>query len=328
MLATLAGAAILSVPAAADTRAGVEAWTKGDYAAAVREWTVEAERGDPDALYNLAQANRLGQGVPFDLRKAETLYGRAAQRGHLQAADNYGLLLFQRGEQKTALPFLIAAAGRGEPRAQYLLGVAHFNGVLVAKDWPRAYALVSLAQAQGVVPAASAVKQMDAFIPLEQRQQAVQLSAAIEAETGAARNRQLAAADLGAASPTPPPAASAGDSNPATAGADYARPAPSDLPVKPALAATAPPAKVAPKPATALASTGGSWRIQLGAFAVADNAEALWNRLKTRPALAGHPRILVKAGAVTRLQAGNFASEAAARSACAALGTTCLPVPK
>jgi cell division septation protein DedD len=75
------------------------------------------------------------------------------------------------------------------------------------------------------------------------------------------------------------------------------------------------------------ASASGAWKIQLGAFGVASNADALWNRIKGRPELAGHPRINARAGAVTKLQAGGFASQAEAQSACSRLtsaGFTCI----
>ena len=104
--------------ALADTKAGVDAWTRGDFAGAVKAWQAEAAKGDGDAIFNLGQAYRLGKGVPQDLTKAEQLFGQAAAMGHLQAADNYGLLLFQRGERARALPFIKAAAERGDPRAQ------------------------------------------------------------------------------------------------------------------------------------------------------------------------------------------------------------------
>ena len=69
--------------------------------------------------------------------------------------------------------------------------------------------------------------------------------------------------------------------------------------------------------------------MQLGAFGVAANADAMWNRVRSRPELAGHPRLNVRAGAVTKLQAGGFASEQAARAACGSLsggGITCIAV--
>jgi len=68
--------------------------------------------------------------------------------------------------------------------------------------------------------------------------------------------------------------------------------------------------------------------VQLGAFGLPANADALWTRASRRPELAGHPRINVPAGRVTKLQAGGFASQAAAAAACAALGRTgitCIP---
>jgi TPR repeat protein len=393
----------------ADVKAGVDAWSRGDYARAVSEWRGPAEKGDSDALFNLGQAYKLGRGVPVDLARAEDLFGKAAARGHLQAADNFGLLLFQRGEHLRALPYVKAAADRGDPRSQYLLGIAHFNGDNVAKDWVRAYALVSLAQQAGLGQAAPALAQMDKYIPLDQRQQSVNLASELAAAAQATRERQLAAVDLGAtipaahsapspapaarstaaAAPAPqPPAASpaprtpamvsaenavavaaraAGGESPRTAGADFARPqtpaaakppvaaapaavAPVRSPAPPAIASAAPaqtkppvpavprpapapampaqakPARPAPAPASA---TDGGWRVQLGAFGLPANAEAMWNRVKSRPELAGHPKLLVPSGKVARLQAGGFSSQTEAQAACSRLsaaGFPCLPV--
>lgn len=150
MLASAIAGMAMATPALADVKAGVDAWTTGDYAAAVREWSGPAARGDADAQFNLAQAYRLGQGVARDMAQAEALYAKAAAQGHVRAADNYGLILFQDGRREQALPYIEAAAGRGDPRAQYLLGIAHFNGDLVAEDWRRAYALVTLANSTGL----------------------------------------------------------------------------------------------------------------------------------------------------------------------------------
>jgi uncharacterized protein len=362
-----AGAVLGGSPALADVKAGVDAWTRGDYPAAIKEWQGPAVRGDADAQFNLGQAFKLGRGVPQDLARAEALFGQAAAQGHLQAADNYGLLLFQRGERARALPFIKAAAERGDPRAQYLMGIAHFNGDLVPKDWVRAYALVSLAQQAGLEQARPAMAQMDGFIPLDQRQQGAALASDLAVQAEAARSRQLAAADLGTTVPsgtTPirpaatapvvasslpraPTIASAGDAvaaaervaggeSPRTAGADYTRPAPSaaappvavrPVPVPPPSPRPPVTASATPLPTPVVASASGPWRIQLGAFGVAANADAAWKRAMSQ--LAGHPRINVRAGAVTKVQAGGFASEAAARATCAKLtsaGNTCIAV--
>lgn len=396
-------------PAAAEVKSGVDAWTRGDYAAAIRQWEGPAARGDADAQFNLGQAYKLGKGVPRDMKKAEDLYSRAAMQGHLQAADTYGILLFQTSRQAEALPWLTASADRGEPRAMYILGVAHFNGDFVGKDWVRAYALMSRAAASGLPQATSSLATMDTMIPLEQRQLGVSLAADLEQKAQSARSRQFAAADLGApnlpvataapvraAAPTsapaiapataplrpsapvgplatatiPPsdPGRSAITGAPLTAAPDVAASAPA-APTPAEIAAAAPhprrivvapkgmmpppatseeraaaaavaaeaatarpaPPKVAaarPAPSPSPAPSGG-WRVQLGAFGQRGNADALWNRVKARPEIAGHARADVPVGAIAKLQATGYGSQAEAERACAALkaaGTTCIAV--
>jgi hypothetical protein len=61
---------------------------------------------------------------------------------------------------------------------------------------------------------------------------------------------------------------------------------------------------------------------------VAGNADGLWNRVKVLPEVAGHPRLNVVSGRVTKLQAGGYSQEAA-HAACRMLtgaGLTCVPV--
>ncbi len=387
----LAGAALLTaiwaVPAQADVKAGVDAWSRGDYAVAVREWEGPAQAGDADAMFNLGQAYRLGRGVPQDAARAEQLYARAAQAGHLQAADTYGLMLFQDGRREAALPYVEAAARRGDPRSQYLLGIAHFNGDIVSRDWVRAYALLTMANSAGLPQAAPAVAQMDQHIPLNQRQQAAALAIDMKRDADSARVTELASLDLAdiggsavsqparpAATPTPVPAAAprpapvavatrvprpaqstavspsiaaaraavaearqaTGTESPQDAGASFARsqqaasqpvpaPAPAPTPTpRPAQLAQAQPRPAAspasaPAPAARNAATGGAWRVQLGAFSVAGNAEQLWSRLRNRPELSGAQKLMLPAGNVTRLLAGGYASREAAESACRAL---------
>lgn len=361
---TAGAAVVLAPPAFADVKAGVDAWSSGDYALAVREWQGGADKGDADAQFNLAQAYRLGRGVPQDNAKAMALYKKAAAAGHPQAADHYGLMLFQAGERQAALPYVETAAGRGDPRAQYLLGIARFNGDLLEKDWVLAYALLTMANASGLPQAVPALAQMDEFVPLELRQQGAGLAAKMQKEADARRAAQLAAAELGggagaaaaqvaesaprvpariesiAAEPSVAAAGNAaiaaamranGTENPVGAGADYARPVarqPEPAPVPPVPVPTAPFAKPRPVPA-AVANTGqgGPWRLQLGAFSVPGNADRLWSQLSGKPELAGKTRIVEPAGKLTKLLAGGYASKAMADEACAALkrgGQGCL----
>lgn len=362
-LAAALVATMLSVTAWADTKAGVDAWSRGDHEAAVKEWLGPAAKGDADAQFNMGQAYKLGKGVPQDFKRAEAWYRKAAEQGHIKAADTVGLMLFQENRKADAMPFLQASAERGEPRAMYILGVAHFNGDTVGKDWVRAYALMTRAAGSGLDQATRSLATMDGMIPLEQRQLGVSLASELEQKAQAKRSQQFAAADLGVkASPTAPIRAGAptGSLEKAevppsviTAGADFANPV--TMPAqKRVVGSNAPAAKsvptaasgavhvaepviakpqvaklpktVAPAPAI---QAKGNWRVQLGAFGVKANADGLWNKVKARPELAGHARIDMPSGAVTRLLAGGFAGQAEADKACGALkagGFTCLVV--
>lgn len=350
------GLLLAATPALADVKTGVDAWSRGDHALAVKEWMGPAASGDPDAQFNLGQAHKLGRGVPQDIKRAEAWYRKAASNGHIKAADTLGLLLFQDGRKTDAVPFLQASAERGDPRAQYIMGIAHFNGDIVGKDWIRAYALMSRASAAGLEQATRGLATMDGTIPLEQRQLGISLAGELEQRAKAAQAQQFAAVDLGVkASPTAPmrtasataaiesaelpPSTvpgSGGASGPVTAGADFANPVVMTPPKRAAVPTPVPPkpvavaiAKPAPKPAAPASAAKGNWRVQLGAFGVKSNADGLWAKVRNRPEIAGHTRIDLPTGSVTRLLAGGYASQADANKACAALksgGFSCLPV--
>jgi cell division septation protein DedD len=192
----------MATPAFADVKDGVDAWQRGDYQAAVAEWRPLAVAGDADAQFNLGQAYKLGRGVPADLTQAEGWYRRAVQQGHLQAEDNLGLVLFTANRREEAMSFITRSAARGEPRAQYVLGTAHFNGDLAPKDWPMAYALTKRASDAGLDIASARLSQLDGLIPLEQRQRGLAMLPQMERDEQRAR---LAA--VSAAAPTPAPTA-------------------------------------------------------------------------------------------------------------------------
>ncbi|MEM7665817.1 MAG: SPOR domain-containing protein [Pseudomonadota bacterium] len=311
-LAAAAGAIALAIsagPVAADVKAGVDAWSQGDFSRAVTEWQMPAQNGDADALFNLAQAYRLGRGVAADISRARELYAEAAQKGHIKAADNYGLLLFQQGEQEDAMPLIKDAAERGDPRAQYVMGLAHFNADYAEKDWVRAYALLTLSQSAGLPQASAALAQMDDYVPVDMRQEAQLVAREIETEAGKRRAADLASVDLGqrpvAAAPVPVAAA------------------PTPVAVAPQ------PVRPVPVSATpqAPANRSGKWKVQLGAFGVKANADRLWSKLAGSSALSGTSKVLAPAGRVTRLQAVGFNSRAEAQSACAILkreGQACM----
>lgn len=327
-IAPLLGIALIlvSAPALADVKAGVDAWGRGDFQTALNEWRGPADNGDADAQFNLGQAYKLGRGVPQDLKQAEKWFKKAADQGHLQANDNYGLVLFQDNRRTEALPYLQASAQRGEPRAQYVLGTGHFNGDFVEKDWIKAYALMTRASAQQLPQATSNLAQMDRFIPVEDRRRAIELAGQMEQDekrvktaqigglrpvqsTGAVQTAQLPPSRPANPDPAPTP-------DPIIPGVTYA-PAPTPAPAAPVAIAA---------PVQAVAS--GDWRVQLGAFNDENKAKNLWNTLESRVStLSGLQPYLVKAGGITRLQAGPFATKAQAESICSnvkAAGNDCI----
>lgn len=287
----------MALPAAAQSvRAGIEAWQKGDTAAAVAIWRPLAEAGDADAAFNLGQAYRLGKGVVIDLAQAQNWLERSARKGHVDAQTTLGLLLFQNGNRVSAMRWLTLAAEAGEPRALLMVGTALYNGDGVAVDQVKAYAYVSRAAAQGLAPAKATLADMDSVMPLELRKKGVALA------------QQMASGKRAGAPAAAPEAAAA----------------------KPPAPKPAPPKTSAPKPATPppekpAVATNGNWRIQLGAFGQRKSAESLFAKLSGK--LGGRQAYYIPAGAVIRLQAGPFESRAAANAACARLAPQpCFPV--
>jgi cell division septation protein DedD len=337
----LTGAAALALAAGvaqADVKAGVDLWQRGDFAAAVAEWRPLADNGDADAQYNLGQAYKMGRGVPADVHIAQTWYEKAAQQGHPQAAGNLGIILFQSGQQERAIPWLKMAADADDPRAEYVLGTALFNGDLASagKDWVRAYALMSRAAAQGFPPAASNLRQMDELVPEAQRRQGLALAAEMERKAGGPSRpvriagqpgpRTVISRENALASTMPAPAPVRG-----AQGRAMAEPPAEGPPVAVHRGAPAPVVHrnaepPAPAP-VAVASAGGGWRIQLGAFSSPAGAHRAWDGVRGR--LGGLQPLYGAAGAVTRLQAGPLPNRAAAERACAAAkaaGSACFPV--
>jgi uncharacterized protein len=329
-----------SVPATATVKDGVDAWSRGDYEGAVKQWREPALKGDADAQFNLGQAYKMGRGVKSDLSVALDWYKRAAAQGHLQAADSYGHLLHYQGKIAESLPYLQASADRGEPRSQYLLGTELFNGVNAPKDWVRAYALMTRASSAGMAPASRSLAQMDQYIPLEQRQQGTVLAGKLEQRAGESRNQQIAGFPINTAPPAPtgrpipvPPSSPSPSSRPG-----FPTTLPSASPTGPTRTIPSPrppvavarPAPSVPRPATV--ATGGSWRIQLGAFGNEANARNLWTSLERRIGdLSSLQPYLKSAGSVTRLQAGPFTTKSAAEAMCSkvkAAGQACLAVNK
>jgi len=318
---------ILAQPALADVKAGVDAWQQGDYVKAVAIWQPLAQSGDPDAQFNMGQAYKLGRGVKTDPSAAIDWYGKAARQGHARAEDNLGLLMFQQGDRAGALPYLQRAAERGEPRAQYIVGTALFNGDLTAKNWVRAYALMTRASESGLAQATASLRQMDKYIPQDQRDQAVAMARSIGQQ-----NSSLAADEPRRPAPVmreaPAPVRSAQLPPSASSAPRTAEPPPRPAPAKTAAAKPPEARPAASKPALPKPASGG-WRVQIGAFSAEARARTLWTQLSAKVGgLSGYQPYIMTSGGVTRLQAGPLASSADATRLCSAIkaaGAECMP---
>ncbi len=84
---------LLAAPAyAQDPKKGIEAYERGDYAAALREIRPLAEQGDATAQFNLGLMYSLGQGVPQDSAAAVEWYRLAAGQGYADAQNNFSVM--------------------------------------------------------------------------------------------------------------------------------------------------------------------------------------------------------------------------------------------
>lgn len=315
--------------------AGATAWEAQNYARALAIWRPLAAAGNRFAQYNLGQAYRLGNGVTRDDKAAEDWYRKAALQGHGPSQANYGLLMFQNGDRREALPWLQKAADQGDARAQYVIGTALFNGDLLGKDWARAYAYMTRASAAGIKPAMTSLAEMDKYVPLAQRAQGTAIARDME------RSATLAAAEeedaqlvkatpVPARPPSPQAPAAAPYSPPVVAALSPPVPGLGKSPAKPADARIASAGKASDSLKSPVVPLVGGWRVQVGAYGDPAAAGRAWAGIVGKAPGLGLRSFLVKAGAVTRLQAGPLASREDADRACAriraAAATQCFPV--
>jgi tetratricopeptide (TPR) repeat protein len=250
-----------------------------------------AQTGDAQAQFELGEAYRTGRGIAADPDMAILWYRRAAAKGHAQASDELGFLLFAKGERREAIAFIEKAAAHGDARAFYLLGTAHFNGDYVKRDWPLAYAQTSRAVEGGIVAANRNLDQMGRYLLAGDRAKAERIL-----ETLPPIRR-----------PAPPAAAPAA---PAAA--------PSPAPPSP------PPPPAASPPAVR------PWSAQIGSYPSAARARAGWQVLTAKVArLRPLEQRILPGGRMVRLVAAGLASKAEAEALCRDLkraGGDCRPI--
>ncbi|TCP35251.1 Sel1 repeat-containing protein [Rhodothalassium salexigens DSM 2132] len=325
---------------------GVALFRAGDAAAAVAIWRPLAEAGDPGAQLNLAQAYRLGRGVPRDDAQALTLARQSAGQGHPKGQALYAQLLAGRSgggsvAAREAVGWWRLAAERGVGPAQMALAEALWDGRGAARDRSAALAWMHLAAAGRAPGAAARVETMTARL------------GPAEARAAQARLTAWLAAGRVAAPPTGPVAGSGTASDPGSdmapgmvasgmASGPDAEPALALRRVEPRAAAApgasgstvsepgaASPGDDRPAPSRRAARAAeqrarpGAWGVQLGAMSDGGRARAQADALTDRHGdlLAGRTVTVASAdsagAALYRLRVFGFDDEAAARAACA-----------
>lgn len=282
----------------------------------------KAQAGDAEAQFQLGEAYRSGRGVPADPEAAIMWYRRATAQGHIRASEELGFALFAHGDRREAMPYIEKAAARGEPRAFYLLGTAHFNGDYATRDWPLAYAQTERAAAAGLSAAQKNLELMDHYLLPSDKAKADQILATLPSIRMTPVDGAGASATK--APPAPIQAATATTKPGKAAKAAKSAPSPKAAPVESADAGDK--AGPAEKPAKA----GGEWKVQLGAFGSEDRARDRWKSLKAKVADLGSYQLhIATAGTIQRLQAANIGSKADAQALCkkvVAAGGDCLVI--
>jgi TPR repeat protein len=143
---------------AADFRTGLDAYNRGDYAAALKEWQPIAEAGDPHAQYNLGLLYARGLGVAQDYQRAIAWYRLSASQGVAAAQYNLGVI-YANGQgvdvnRQEAAKWFLEAAQQGIAMAAIGLGRMYDEGEGAFRNPTEAVKWYRQAAEQGVASAA------------------------------------------------------------------------------------------------------------------------------------------------------------------------------
>ena len=92
VLVTLAAGISSSRSARGGLADGAEAYRRGNYTAALKEFRLSAEKGNLEAQFSLGRMHNKGEGVRRSHREAAKWFRRAAERGHPAAQLHLGVL--------------------------------------------------------------------------------------------------------------------------------------------------------------------------------------------------------------------------------------------
>jgi TPR repeat protein len=118
------------------------------------------EQGDARAQYNLGERYARGDGVPKNEWKADELYQKAAEKGHVEAKNKLALKAQAGNVQvdKQSPAEIQKAAEQGDAEAQYNLGLMYNEGKGVPQNYFEAAKWYQKAADQGLVKAKNKIK--------------------------------------------------------------------------------------------------------------------------------------------------------------------------
>ncbi|MDC1209219.1 sel1 repeat family protein [Litorivicinus sp.] len=132
---------------------GVTAYTNGDYATALKEFTPLAEQGNAYVQTMMGAMYFNGQGVPQDYQAAVKWFRLAAEQGIASAQHNLGVM-YENGQgvpkdDQAAVKWYRLAAEQGLASAQFNLGNGYANGQGVLQDNIYAHMWLNIAASLG-----------------------------------------------------------------------------------------------------------------------------------------------------------------------------------
>ncbi len=144
----------LSAPVlAADYQAGFDAYDRGDYATALKEWRPLAGQGVAEAQFLLGQLYHQGKGMPQDYTGAEYWYSKAARQGNAMGQLGLGsMYAYGNGVPQNyteAVKWYRKSANQGEIVAQSILGVMYEEGNGLPQDFVLAHMWFNLVAGSG-----------------------------------------------------------------------------------------------------------------------------------------------------------------------------------
>ena len=165
-----------SMEVQAGLREGIDAYEKGNYPVALKEFKPLADKGDARAQALIGEMYGSGKGLPQDHKEAASWYHKAAEQGDAGAQTSLGVM-YERGigvphDDKEAASWYHKAAEQGDAEAQFILGGKYENGQGVSVDMVQAHKWFNLSMTGGFEIARQNMEEIEAKMSREQIEKA------------------------------------------------------------------------------------------------------------------------------------------------------------